>query len=384
MKRIIFFILVLFSILLVKPAFAQQPNSTFDQLEQGVPKTDYSRGKVIKILEEGSRNIAGSQMPFQRVVVKIAIGPEKGKEIEIDQGTLSTMKESQRVKIGEEVVVSKISNISGNAQYFITDRYRIPLVVILLIVFFVLVVYFGRIRGFTSFLGLIVSIFILMKFVVPQIFEGRDPLVISFLGALAIAFTSLYLAHGFNRRTTIALASTVITLFLSIFIAQLFVYFAKLTGLGNEDAYYLQQSVSQGSFINPKGLLLGGIIIGALGVLDDITIGQAASIEELSRANSNLTFHELYTRGLSIGREHIASLVNTLVLAYAGASFPIFFLFLMLKDVQPIWVTVNNEFLMEEVVRTLVGSTTIVLAVPLTTLFAAYIFSRKKRLKKKE
>lgn len=382
MRKIL--VLLFFFIVFTSPVFAQQPNSTFDQLEQAVPKTDYSRGKVIRILEEGTKNIAGSQMPFQKVIVKIAIGPEKGKEIEIGQGTLSTMKESQRVKVGEEVVVSKISNISGNAQYFITDKYRIPLVVILLVVFFVLVVYFGRIRGFMSFLGLIVSIFILMKFVVPQIFGGSDPLVVSFLGALAIAFTSLYLAHGFNRRTTIALLSTIITLFLSIFISQLFVYFAKLTGLGNEDAYYLQQSVAQGSLINPKGLLLGGIIIGALGVLDDITIGQAASVEELSRANSNLTFHDLYARGLSIGREHIASLVNTLVLAYAGASFPIFFLFLMLKDVQPIWVTVNNEFLMEEVVRTLVGSTTIVLAVPLTTLFAAYIFSRKKSLSKKK
>ena len=376
-------LLLFFFLLFVKPIFAQQPNSTFDQLEQGVPKTDYSRGRVVKILEEGTKKIAGSQMPFQRLIVKIEIGPDKGKEIEIDQGILSTMKEAQRVRVGEEVVVSRITNIAGSAQYFITDRYRIPLVVVLLIVFFVLVVYFGRIRGFTSFLGLIVSIFILLKFVVPQIFAGNDPLLISFLGALAIAFTSLYLAHGFNKRTTIALVSTVITLFLSIIIAQLFVYFAKLTGLGNEDAYYLQQSVAQGSFINAKGLLLGGIIIGALGVLDDITIGQAASIEELSRANSDLTFHDLYARGLSIGREHIASLVNTLVLAYAGASFPIFFLFLMLKDVQPIWVTVNNEFLMEEVVRTLVGSTTIVLAVPLTTLFAAYIFSRKKIKKSK-
>lgn len=381
--RKVLVLLFFFFLFFIKPVLAQQPNTTFDQIEQGAPKTEYFRGKVVKVLEEGKKNIAGSLMPYQKLIVKFDIGPDKGREIEIDQGTLSTIKESQKVKAGDEVVISKITNFAGNPQYLITDRYRIPQVVFLLVIFFFLVVYFGRLRGFTSFLGLIASLFILIKFVVPQIFAGNDPLLVSFLGALSIAVISLYLAHGFNKRTTIALVSTVITLFLSIFIAQFFVFLAKLTGLGNEDAYYLQQSITQGSFINAKGLLLGGIIIGALGVLDDITIGQAASIEELSKANSDFKFHDLYKRGLSIGREHIASLVNTLVLAYAGASFPIFFLFLMLKDVQPIWVTVNNEFLMEEIVRTLVGSTTIVLAVPLTTLLAAYFFSRKKKAQKK-
>jgi uncharacterized membrane protein len=147
-----------------------------------------------------------------------------------------------------------------------------------------------------------------------------------------------------------------------------------LNGNGTEDAFFLQANSLK---INLQGVFLSGIIIGVLGVLDDVTTGQSAAVEELHFANPTLGFSELYRRGLSVGREHIASLVNTLVLAYTGVSFP-FLLLYGSRQLQPLWVTLNGNFIAEEIVRTLVGSSVLVIAVPLTTLLAAYYYGRKR------
>lgn len=229
----------------------------------------------------------------------------------------------------------------------------------------------GRI-GFTSMLGLGVSIAVLMLYIIPNIVRGANPLLISVTGSAAIAYTALYLAHGFNRRTSLALLSTVITLVLSTLMAVAFVHLANLFGMGSEEARFIQTGFTQN--INLKGLLLGGIIIGALGVLDDITTAQTAAIDELSKANHTLGFTELFASGTSIGREHIASLINTLALAYVGASLPVFVL-LFVNEEMPWWVIVNSEFLAEEIVRTLVGSSTLLLAVPISTYIAAKAFA---------
>lgn len=198
----------------------------------------------------------------------------------------------------------------------------------------------------------------------------------SMIGALVIALFSIYLAHGLNRRTTIALISTLLTLGIASGLAILFVKAGKLFGLGSEEAFYIQQLGSLAD-LNLQGLLLGGIILGALGVLDDITTAQTAAVYEIKRANSALTVRELYNRGISVGREHISSLVNTLFLAYAGASLPLFLFFTVGGSTQPLWVTLNSEFIAEEVVRTLVGSIALMLAVPITTFLAANYFGNR-------
>jgi len=148
---------------------------------------------------------------------------------------------------------------------------------------------------------------------------------------------------------------------------------ARLFGMGTEEAFYVQMGLLEN--IDLKGLLLGGIIIGALGVLDDVTTGQAAAVDEIHKANPTLPFIELYRRGLSVGREHITSLVNTLALAYIGAGLPLLLLFTT-NTVQPLWVAMNAESIVEEIIRTLVGSTTLIFAVPITTALMAHILKR--------
>ena len=159
-------------------------------------------------------------------------------------------------------------------------------------------------------------------------------------------------------------------------LAVVFVDIAKLFGTGSEDAYFLKIGLLAN--INLKGLLLGGIIFGAVGVLDDVTTAQTAAVDEISKANKKLGFKDLFSKGISVGKEHISSLVNTLVLAYVGSSFPLLLLFSLNNDV-PVWVKYNSEFIVEEVVRTLIGSTTLVLAVPIATFIAAYFISRKSK-----
>jgi len=207
----------------------------------------------------------------------------------------------------------------------------------------------------------------------PAILKGYDPLLVAVLGCLAITFVSLYLSHGFNKRISIAVLSTALTLGVAYILDLAFVNFAGLSGTGTEEAFYLQFAAQT---INMRGLLLAGILLGVMGVLDDITTAQSAAVDELHQANPALSFIELYKRGLSVGREHIASLINTLVLAYVGVSFPLILLFTLNKP-QPLWLTLNSNFIAEEVVRTLVGSSALIIAVPVTTFFAAYFFSRK-------
>jgi uncharacterized membrane protein len=253
------------------------------------------------------------------------------------------------------------------------DVYRLPALIGLAALFFALAAWFGGRRGVTSMLGLASSVAVIMAYVVPSLAAGRSPLATCLVASFLIATLSLYLAHGFNARTTVAYVGTVVTLAVSAAAGSAFVTWARLFGLGSEDAFFLQGSGMES--IDLRGLLLGGMILGALGILDDITTAQAAVVDELKHADPRLGMHELYVRGTSVGREHIASLVNTLFLAYAGAALPLFLLF-RINAGQPAWFVVNSEMIAEEVVRTIVGSVCLVLAVPVTTALAAAYYGR--------
>ncbi len=332
-----------------------------------VPDQFY-RANVTDILDKSA---IGGAPAAKAVWVEIVSGDETGKRVEIDTDPASVFTDGgdQQIRKGETIVVGK-SVLNGDASYYIADKFRLPALALVVGIFLALVIGFSRLKGFTSILGLVVSGVVLLFYVIPRILAGENPATITFVAAVAIAFTSIYLAHGFNKRTHVAVGSTLITLGLAFFIANAFVAWAKLFGLGTEDAFLLQSSLQQP--IDFRGLLLGGIILGALGVLDDVTTGQAATVDELLKANSSLSFSALYRGGISVGKEHISSLVNTLFLAYAGVSLPLFVLF-KLNGGQPFWVLLNGEFLAEEIVRTLAGSVILILAVPITTVLAAWL-----------
>ena len=179
-----------------------------------IPQDEYSKAKVLEVKDEQSSNAGGFTQPVQKVKLKIESGSESGKEIDVTHGELFAIQEEQKVKVGEEIVLVKTQGPAGEI-YYITDRYRTSGIISLFIIFFVVAALFGRWRGISSIAGLIFSIIVLVKFVIPQIVAGQDPLLVSLVAALVIAVISLYMAHGVNRRTSIALASTILTLLIA-------------------------------------------------------------------------------------------------------------------------------------------------------------------------
>lgn len=338
-----------------------------------LPSDEYSIGRVLSILHKGDANALPISDMVQQVRLRIENGPDAGTEITAQNAITTNQPQNATLKKDDRVVVVKTSAFE-EPSYYISDLYRLPALGTVLALFIVIVILFARWRGVTSMLGLAFSISILALYIVPNILAGNDPLLVSIIGSLAILFVSLYLAHGFNKRTSIALGATFATLACAAVLAVVFVYVSRLFGNGSEESLFLQ--LGTGDAINLQGLLLGGIIIGTLGILDDITTAQVAAVDEIKKANAALHFTELYRRGISVGKEHVSSLVNTLALAYAGASLPVFLLFFLNKG-QPWWAVLNGEYIADEVVRTLVGSCALVLAVPISTLLAAYFYGRK-------
>lgn len=346
---------------------------------QALPATSqdtYYKARVEKIIDSGSFVSNGIEIPYQHVQATVLDGALKGRSLAIDHGTIFTIDKSKFVFPGQTVVVVQTNGPNSEPIYQIIDVYRLDALIPFLVLFAFAVIFLSQWRGVGSLVGMAISLLVIARFIVPQIMTGHDPLTISIAGCLMIMTVTVYLAHGFSYQTTVALTATFFTLTLTGLLSVLLVKFSHLTGLGSDDAYSLKLGVT--AMTNFKGLLLGGILIGALGVLDDVTTGLTASLFEIHKANNSLSFSKLVQAGLRIGREHVSSLVNTLVLAYAGTSLPIFIILITNTNNYPLWSTLNSEMIVEEIVRTLSGSFGLILAVPLTTILAAWYLSNKK------
>lgn len=351
------------------PALASADQFVPAQPPEGIINEEYGVAVVQAVLSEVQDNAYGFEHATQQVRMRM----NDGSEFILENGILGS-RSDMRLHVGEKIIIDRMTKVDGSVRYIFRERYRLPAIYWLVGAFVVLGILFGGITGFMSIVGLGVSVGVLLLFVVPQIADGANPIFVSVIGSYIIACTSLYLAHGFKKRTSVALLSTCITLALAALTAVFSVKFAQLFGMGSEESLFLQTGPLAG--INLRGLLIGGFIIGALGVLDDVTTAQTAAIDEISKANPSLTSAQLYRAGFSVGKEHIASLINTLALAYVGASLPLLLLFRENKDV-PMWMIVNSETIAEEIVRTLVGSTTLLLAVPISTWCASYFLKNR-------
>jgi len=334
------------------------------------PKEETLEATVVEILEEKEIKPAFTEekQAYQKLELLITKGSLKDEKIIIESGTMP-LANLQKYQEGAKVIVSYSKDFEGNDFFYITDYVRRGSLLWLFIIFVVLVAVVARWRGMTSLLGMGASFFIIFKFILPKILAGSDPIQIAIIGSLFIIPITFYLSHGFNKKTTVAVAGTAIALIITGVLAGVFVESAKLTGFASEEAGFLQVA-KQGS-VNIKGLLLAGIIIGVLGVLDDITVSQSAIVLQLKKANPRLKFEELYKRAMDVGQDHISSMVNTLVLIYTGAALPLLLLFI--NNPHPFSEVINYEIIADEVVRTLVGSIGLILAVPITTLIAVIV-----------
>jgi uncharacterized membrane protein len=334
--------------------------------------TDYYIGEITSIIKEYWEEDANPRIFHQVVEVKLNTKPAT--YVNIDSDIEEEYIGSLKVKVGDKIIVNSIENDEGKMQVFITDKYRTPAMILLFSFFVAIIILFAKTRGLSSLFGLLFSLLVLVLYVVPQISKGNDPFLVSIIGAIIIAPISIYLAHGFTKKTTIAIISTIISLIIGTILAIVFVDLAQLSGVGSEEAYFLKSDVLN---FNIKGLLLGGIVFGILGILDDVTTAQTAAMYEVLIANPAITLKNLYLSGLNVGNEHMSAVVNTLVLAYVGSSFPLLLLLTQADLLTPLWVQINSEFIAEEIVRTLVGSCALILSVPISTIIAAYMLKNK-------
>lgn len=327
-------------------------------------ETGYEIGKVEKILEEKSIEGPNGILYVQTVSFR----RPNGEIVTTEFGSeFQPINADQRLKEGQSLVLAQLPEGQGIA---ISDQYRLPTLAMLSLAFFLLVAVVGRRQGILAVVGMLVSLAVLVLLVVPQILAGGNPLLLSLAGASIIGAITMYLSHGWNIQSHVALVSILLTMVAVAALSHGAVVSSRLTGLGSEEAAFLQ-FLGTGA-INLRGLLLGGIMLGALGVLDDIAVSQVAVVFELAAAKPKITFKELYRRAYTVGKTHVASLVNTLVLAYAGANLPLFLLFVTSQNT-PTWIALNSEIIAEEIIRTLVGSIGLVLAVPLTTVLACAV-----------
>ncbi len=292
-------------------------------------------------------------------------GPEAGAIVVLPETNLRFDRSMPNLAVGDQVVLGYEDSTNF---YFYADQDRRTSLLWLAGLFGVVVIALGRFRGVLALLAMAATLLVLVAFVAPSALDGNDPLLVAVVAASAIAFISLYMTHGFTPTTTVALAGTLAALGLTLGLSWMFFELAEFTGLATEEALILPFIAEN---LDVSALLLGGAVIGALGALDDVTVTQVATVAELRRHSPHLPTTELVASGIRVGRDHIASTVNTLLLAYAGASMPLILLFAV-SD-QPLDMVANSELIAVEIVRTLCGSIGLVAAVPITTALAAVV-----------
>lgn len=343
-------------------------------------------GTVVKVVAVDCAEVNASQVPptgdtstpsgreavdeqsgqCKKATVRVTTGEDKGREfVEVIQPDAT-----RQLEEGQGVVVAYAPDAPRDLQYSVTDVDRTLPMALLAGIFAVAVVVVGRLRGLMALIALAVSFAVLTLFILPAILQGSNPLVVAVIGASAIMLIALYACHGLTARTSVAVIGTLISLVLIGLLGSLFIGWAHLSGNTDDNTGLIHGLYPD---IDMSGLLLAGVIIGSLGVLDDVTVTQTSAVWELHQADPTMGVRGLYRAGIRIGRDHIASVVNTLVLAYAGAALPLLLLFSIAQS--SVGTVANSELVAEEIVRTLVGSIGLVASVPVTTALAALVVS---------
>ncbi|WP_051806849.1 YibE/F family protein [Streptomyces sp. NRRL F-2664] len=302
----------------------------------------------------------------KKATVEIGTGPDKGRTfVEIVQPGAP-----RQLADGQEVVVAYAPDAPRDLQYSVIDVNRKLPLAVLAGIFALAVVLVGRMRGLFALIALVVSFGVLTLFILPAILQGSNPLVVAVVGASAIMLIALYMCHGLTARTSVAVLGTLVSLLLIGLLGSVFIDWAFLSGNTDDNTGLIHGLYPD---IDMSGLLLAGVIIGSLGVLDDVTVTQTSAVWELHQADPSMGPRSLYRAAIRIGRDHIASVVNTLVLAYAGAALPLLLLFSIANS--SVGSVANSELVAVEIVRTLVGSIGLVASVPVTTALAALVVS---------
>ncbi len=364
-------VVVAIALHLTKPEIPYNPQAA--SLEETV------RARVLEVIDEQiSEDESGLTMVNQRLQLRVlSAGPHNDEEITVTFNGMGPSPRAVRFREGNRALLMISQGPEGQTFYQVADHVRLLPLALITGVFVALILVIGRWQGLRALVGLAMSGLLIGGFILPQILAHRNAVLISLTGTGLLLGVTLYLIQGWNTTAHVALMSLFISLGLTGLLSVLWTRLAFLTGFGSEETMFLQAA---GIGVEMRGLLLAGIIIGAAGVLDDVVLAQAVTVFELAataepkRHERTLTRREIFQSGMKIGVTHLASMVNTLVLAYASTALPLLILFFLYPE--PWYLTINRELIAEEIIHTLVGSTGLLVAVPLTTLIGVWVVPR--------
>lgn len=387
LRKVIAAILIPFAVAVVVGLAVLWPGGAPSHERTGVGfDRQTEQGRVVQLEQIDCKDVNASQVPStgdtstpqgreaqqaetgkcKKATIEVTTGKDKGRTfLEVVQPDAP-----RQFHVKQGVVVAYAPDAPRDLQYSVTDVNRKLPMALLAGIFALAVVVVGRMRGVMALVALVVSFAVLTLFILPAILQGSNPLIVAVVGASAIMLIALYMCHGLTARTSVAVLGTLISLLLIGLLGSLFIGWASLTGNTDDNTGLIHGLYPE---IDMSGLLLAGVIIGSLGVLDDVTVTQTSAVWELRQADPSMGSRALYRAAIRIGRDHIASVVNTLVLAYAGAALPLLLLFSIAQS--SMGTVANSELVAEEIVRTLVGSIGLVASVPVTTALAALVVS---------
>jgi uncharacterized membrane protein len=321
------------------------------------------RAKVTAVTHEETRNVPGTDTPhlYQTIRAEILDGPQAGEIVTIENDYLE-------LGVGDKFYFNHYRFIDGSESYGIINIDRSTSLLALLGIFVLAVVAFAGWQGVRALFALLGSFFAIFYILMPGILAGWSPILASVVVSSGILFFAIFFTHGFHRESLVAYVGTMLAVFITSLFAIFSVHITDLTGFADDAASYL--NIYTNGTLDITALLLGSIIIGVLGVLDDIAITQAAVVTELFDSNKALTRLDVWKKAIRVGKEHVGALVNTLVLAYTGASLPVLLHFYVISD--SISTAISTELIATELVRMIVGSVGLILAVPLVTLMGVW------------
>lgn len=339
------------------------------------PFSSFEKGEVVEIVSAIERTWEGPpKVVYVEQEVKVQLSGKQGQSIITTKySEPPNSKPRQFLKVGEQVVVGTTDSVE-NAEYAVVDRYRLPRLGFLALLFFGLVLALLRKKGMGTLFGLFITIFILLFYLAPNLLLGTHGPLVIMISTGCMAVVSALFAHGWNKQGLSGSLSNLCVVLLIYGLSAIVMRILHLYGSGSEDATILQTAGM--GFVNTRHVLLAGVMIGSLGALDDVTSAQTATVEEIHNVAKNLSPDELFWKAMRVGREHVSALVNTLALVYASASMPLI-LVLVLMPSQPLWVILNSETVSEQVVSILVASLGMVIAVPVSTLFAVLLLNKR-------
>jgi uncharacterized membrane protein len=320
-----------------------------------------------------------SRRPCQRLAIRLDSGADRGERTVM---TLPGEDIAPAVRQGDGIrVVRNFDPEAGGAQpggargeaYVFADFERRSAVYWAVALFALCVVVLGRWQGVRSLVGLGLSLLVVVLFIVPAILDGGPPLLIALVGGLAVMLATVPLTHGLGAKSLAAILGAVVSIVLTALLAVLFVGLANITGFASDEAALLRSTPGRES-LSLEGLVLAGMLVGALGVLDDVTVSQASTVLALRRADPHQSARRLFSEAMTVGRDHLGATVNTLVLAYVGAALPVLLIFA--NQQTSFGAAFNREDVSEEVIAMCVGSIGLIAAVPLTTLLATALARR--------